>query len=181
MLKEMLETAMHPVRLRMIQCLMLQKRMTAKEMAAQLTDIPTASLYRHLKKLVDCGAVAIVEERRVRGAVEKVYELREQPELSQESMDPKEALEIGVQTLLVKLVGDFRHYLSREECDPVKDLLSISTSTLLLSDQELLEFFEDMGKAYNKVIGNTPAPGRKPRQITVISSPVMETEKGQND
>ena len=63
----------------------------------------------------------------------------------------------------MKLVGDFRRYLNQQECDPVKDLSSISTSTLLLSDQELMEFFEDMGEAYNKVIGNTPAPGRKPQ------------------
>lgn len=44
--------------------------------ALQLSDVPAASLYRHVARLVDGGVLSVVAERRVRGAVERTYVLR---------------------------------------------------------------------------------------------------------
>lgn len=42
----------------------------------QPADVPPASLYRHVARLVDAGVLAVVAERRVRGAVERTHVLR---------------------------------------------------------------------------------------------------------
>ena len=47
------EVVMNPVRQRIMQFLMVHEKGTVKEMKNQLKDIPTPSLYRHIKILVD--------------------------------------------------------------------------------------------------------------------------------
>src|SRR5689334_263466 len=63
---------LHPIRMRIIQGLVAQE-LTPLQLAETLTDVPQATLYRHLNKLVEAGIVKVVSERPVRGTVEKVY------------------------------------------------------------------------------------------------------------
>ena len=70
------DVVMHPVRLRIIQQLGGRDR-TTTELRSALPDVPQATLYRHVAALVDAGVVAIAEERRVRGAVERTLTLGE--------------------------------------------------------------------------------------------------------
>jgi len=70
------DVVMHPVRLRIIQQLGGRDR-TTTELRRALPDVPQATLYRHVAALVDAGVVAIAEERRVRGAVERTLTLGE--------------------------------------------------------------------------------------------------------
>ena len=68
----------------------------------------------------------------------------------------------------------FQKYLSSENPTPEKDLLSLSTSTILMTDEEFMMFMQKIGNVYNEVIYNQPAEGRKPRRLTFISSPCEE-------
>src|SRR5215467_10865211 len=67
---------LHPVRLRIVQAFLGDRALTTSDLAAELADVPAASLYRHVARLVDAGVLAVVAERRVRGAVERTYVLR---------------------------------------------------------------------------------------------------------
>src|SRR5215472_10164628 len=67
---------LHPVRLRIVQAFLGDRALTTSDLAAELADIPPASLYRHVARLVDAGVLAVVAERRVRGALERTYVLR---------------------------------------------------------------------------------------------------------
>ncbi|UOQ87908.1 helix-turn-helix domain-containing protein [Agromyces endophyticus] len=69
------DVVMHPVRLRIIQQLGNDRRVTTSDLRSALPDIAQATLYRHVAALVDAGVVAVVEERRVRGAVERTFAL----------------------------------------------------------------------------------------------------------
>lgn len=69
---------LHPVRLRILQAFRGRSAMTARELAERLADVPQATLYRHLGALTDGGVLRVVEERRVRGAVERVFALPEE-------------------------------------------------------------------------------------------------------
>ncbi|MDQ0893668.1 helix-turn-helix domain-containing protein [Agromyces ramosus] len=68
------DVVMHPVRLRIIQHLGT-RQVTTADLRAALPDIPQATLYRHVAALVDADILTIVEERRVRGAVERTFAL----------------------------------------------------------------------------------------------------------
>ena len=67
---------LHPVRLRIVQAFLGDRALTTSDLAAELADVPAASLYRHVARLVDAGVLAVVAERRVRGALERTYVLR---------------------------------------------------------------------------------------------------------
>lgn len=54
---------------------MLHKTGTVKEIRKALPDVPSASLYRHIKILTDSTILMVVGENRIRGTVESVYQL----------------------------------------------------------------------------------------------------------
>ncbi|MCD5345891.1 helix-turn-helix domain-containing protein [Agromyces sp. H3Y2-19a] len=69
------DVVMHPVRLRIVQQLGEGRRVTTSDLRDALPDVAQATLYRHIAALVDAGIVAVVDERRVRGAVERTFAL----------------------------------------------------------------------------------------------------------
>ena len=68
------DVVMHPVRLRIIQQLG-GRSLTTAQLRAALPDVTQATLYRHVATLVDAGILTVVEERKVRGAVERTLAL----------------------------------------------------------------------------------------------------------
>lgn len=174
------DVLLNPVRMRIVQHLMLHQPSTAQEIGEHLTDIPKASLYRHLKKLTDCGLVCVVSENRVRGTVERVYALKKiEPEGGDKKQEMKRALESTMMTLL----GEFERYLSRDDADILRDKFSMQTATLLLTDDEFAQFAREISLAYARVLDNKPDDGRKMRRVTLIISPVTSggnDKKGNN-
>src|SRR5262249_27727691 len=66
---------LHPIRMRVIIALH-DRKLTPKQLAAELKDVAPATLYHHLNLLTDAGITRVVEERLVRGTLhEKVYTL----------------------------------------------------------------------------------------------------------
>ena len=74
---ELAEMAMNPARQRIFQYFLLHETGTVKEIRKALPDIPSASLYRHIKILADSSILMVVGENRIRGTVESVYQLNE--------------------------------------------------------------------------------------------------------
>src|SRR4051794_12982276 len=70
------DVILHPIRMRIIQSLINQQR-TAQQLKELLPDIPQASLYRHLKRLVEAGVIHIIDEIPNRGTIERVYSLQD--------------------------------------------------------------------------------------------------------
>ena len=69
------EVVMNPVRQRIFQYFLLHETGTVKEVKNALSDVPSASLYRHMKILADSSILVVVGENRIRGTVESVYKL----------------------------------------------------------------------------------------------------------
>lgn len=161
---------MNPVRMRIVQYFMLHETGTPAEILKELSDIPSASLYRHLKILLEHNCIKIVKEEKIRGTVRKTYALVPNPmgEVTQGDV------ESFIQNTLFSLMTSFKKYFLREDADPMRDFLSLSTSTLMLSDKEFIEVTRQIGEILNHVITNRPDENRKPRRFTLISSPCEE-------
>ena len=161
---------MNPVRQRIVQYLILHEEGTVSSIREELNDIPPASLYRHIKILYEAGGIEVVRERKIRGTVEKTYALVKNPagEYSREGAAQM------IQAALFSLAASFSRYFAQEENDPRKDLLSLSTSTLLLTDEEFMEMTAKIGAVFTDYIYNKPEEGRKIRRFTLISSPSEE-------
>jgi len=66
------DTLLHPVRLRIVQAL-VGRPLTTQQLKDVLNDVPQASLYRHVARLVDAGILHVTDERAVRGGIERTY------------------------------------------------------------------------------------------------------------
>ncbi len=173
MKRNLMEIIMNPTRQRIVQYLMMHGQGSTGEMLKELQDIPPASLYRHVKLLLDAGLIEVEREERIRGAVEKTYRLKQQTDNEMKNHD------IGAmfQTGLISLMTDFQKYFAQDDNDPVKDMLSFSTSTIMMTDEEFLDFLMKLNTISGEAIQNKPGNLRKPRRLTLISSPNEEERK----
>ncbi len=171
--EDIIKLIMNPTRMRIIQYFMLHENATTTQIRDELEDVPKASLYRQMKTLEDANLIRVIKENRVRGAVEKVYELNKENPMGGTENSMKDALQV-INSSLLSLMGEFNRYFTKDNVDPIKDLLFLTTSTLLLSDEEFKEFTGKMGEVFNEVIQNKASKDRKIRRITFISSPSEE-------
>lgn len=166
--KEWIKLVMNPTRMRIIQFLLLCQEATTAQIGSELSDIPTATLYRQVKALEEGGILEVVREKRVRGATEKVYRLRE-------NLSPgQDELEQIITTGLMSIAGQFSRYLNSPTASLERDKYFFTTSTLLFSDQEFEVFLHNLGAILEEAVNHKTNGERKPRRITMISSPCEE-------
>ncbi len=166
-----MKAMLNPVRMRIVQHLILHPTATSGEIAAALCDVPKATLYRHIKKLAQLELLQVVEERPVRGSVERVYRLAPSPPWHG-SGEELEQMHQGLFAILLGIMGDFERYFAEQPPpDPAKGDIALTTSTLMLTDDELRRLSMEMGKVLGPLVENGPAPGRKARKLTFIITP----------
>lgn len=68
------DVVLHPVRLRIVQQLG-GRNLTTGQLRSSMPDVTQATLYRHVASLIEADIITVVEERRVRGAVERTLAL----------------------------------------------------------------------------------------------------------
>lgn len=175
MQKEYLKAIANPQRQRMIQFIALNEKATVSDISKELADIPKPSLYRHIKILLDAGCIEIIDEKAVRGAIEKTYAIAKQP-ITDVNNDDIEAL---MQNQLLMISSSFAKYFGNENAEPAKDMLSVNTATLQLSDEEFAELYKKIGEVYSLYLNNKPGGDRKQRTVTFISSPANLNDKGE--
>ena len=164
---------LHPVRMRILQNL-ATRNLAPLQLAEELVNVPQATLYRHLNKLVEAGILLVVEERPVRGTVEKVYGLNLQAMRSDSyallNGSREEMLELFTHFILAR-IHDFGVYLQREKINLVEDKVSFGQAPFYLSDAEFMEFAGEIGQVFMKRLNNKPAPGRKFYTWTTVVMP----------
>jgi hypothetical protein len=165
---------LHPVRLRILQAFLGDRELTTSELAAELADIPAASLYRHVARLVDAGVLAVVAERRVRGALERTYVLR----VAAATIDPQQLAAMSVDdhrqafmAFVAGLLGDFDRYLARDDSDLQRDGVSYRVTGLWLDDAELADLLREVQQMFEPRLAHQRAPGRKLRLLGTILLP----------
>jgi len=168
---------LHPVRLRIIQAFLGDRALTTAELRNELTDVPPASLYRHIARLVDAGVLSVVSERRVRGALERTYVLRlaaatinldELERMTHE--DHRQAF----MAFVAGLLGAFDRYLSHDNIDLLRDGVTYRMAGLWLDDAELAELARDMTRVLQPRLANPPRPGRRRRILGTVLIPGEE-------
>jgi hypothetical protein len=155
---------LHPIRLRIVQAFLGDRALTTAQLRAELPDVPAASLYRHVARLVNGGVLAVVAERRVRGARERTYVLRTGAasvgldEIAE--MIPDEHRQMFL-AFVAGLIGDFDRYLARGDIDLVRDGVSYRLAGMWLDDAELKTLARELVIAIQPRLANGPKPGRK--------------------
>jgi hypothetical protein len=165
---------LHPVRLRIVQAFLGDRALRTSELRSELPDVPSASLYRHVARLVDGGVLAVVAERRVRGALERTFVLRTSAatvsldDLAKMSADDhRQAFLAYVATL----ISGFDRYLERGDIDLLRDGVSYRLVGVWLTDEEMAEMARQLFALIQPGLSNVPKRGRKRRILATVVLP----------
>jgi DNA-binding transcriptional ArsR family regulator len=172
-MKSLENVLLNPVRMRIVQHLSFLESATVGKLVELMNDVPRTTLYRHINMLYDRGLLTVVKEEKVRGTYEREYALNTAK--LHEDLESN-IIEKSVYTLMVKLLADFEVYFKTQGSDPIKDRLFLAENTLLLSDMELGQFTDELFVVVKKYMNFTAEPERKPRVISIISSPYNDKE-----
>lgn len=169
---------LHPVRLRIVQAFLGDRPLTTTQLSAELSDVPAASLYRHVARLVAAGVLQVVAQRRVRGAVERTYVLRLAAarvgldELAAMSADDYRQMFMAY---AAGLLADFDRYLQRAEVDLFRDGVAFGIEGLWLDDAEFAELMQELYRVLQPRRANAPKPGRRRRLLASVLLPGEES------
>ena len=168
---------LHPVRLRIVQAFLGDRALTTSQLSAELSDVPAASLYRHVARLVSAGVLQVVAERRVRGAVERTYVLRLAAarvgiaDIDAMSTDDYRQMFMAY---TAGLLGDFDRYLQRGEVDLLRDGVAFGIEGLWLDDAEFTDMMRELYRVLQPLRTNTPRAGRRRRLLASVLLPADE-------
>ncbi|HXZ63439.1 MAG TPA: helix-turn-helix domain-containing protein [Streptosporangiaceae bacterium] len=162
---------LHPVRLRIVQAFLGDRALTTSQLSTELSDVPAASLYRQVARLVRAGVLQVVAERRVRGAMERTYVLRQaaavipaEETAAMSAEDHRQAFMAFVAGLLA--AAD--RYFARPDFDPLTDLTSYRIAGLWLDDTEYTAMLADLSRLLMPRLANAPRKGRRRRILATV-------------
>jgi hypothetical protein len=165
---------LHPVRLRIVQAFLGDRALTTSQLRSELPDVPPASLYRHVARLVTANVLSVVAERRVRGALERTYVLRTSAatisadELAKMTVDDHRQAFLAY---IAALIGDFDRYLGRGGVDLLRDGVSYRLLGFWLTDNEFAELSREIFAVLQPRLANPPRRGRKQRILATVLLP----------
>ncbi len=178
MMTSKIDLILHPVRMRVIQIL-FGRKLTTREVAKSIADVPPATLYRHVGLLWRGGIISVVDEKRVRGAIERVYTVaRENIAITREDLRPlsrDDHLRMFM-AFIASVIGGFERYLDQSGLDLAADGAGYRQATLYLDDRELERLGAALVGPVTRALAQRPGPGR--RQFTVSTIVVPESSIG---
>jgi hypothetical protein len=165
---------LHPIRLRIVQAFLGDRALTTGALAAELADVPPATLYRQVARLVDAGVLQVAAEQLVRGAVQRTYVLRASAALitpDQVAAMSTEDMRQAFLAFVAGLLGDVDRYLARDGVDPIRDGASFRLAGLWLDESEFTTLLRDLTRVLQPAAANPPGPGRKRRILATVLLP----------
>ncbi|MBD2865356.1 helix-turn-helix domain-containing protein [Paenibacillus oceani] len=158
---------LHPIRMRIIQQLMLGKPLTTAQLLEELGDVPQATLYRHIHLLIEADMIEVVDTNKVKGTEERVFSVK------------KDQIQISDKEAEVTSQEDHLRHFSAFHAN----LLQLATSYITensptqykengfgywfapmhLTNDEFQELIDSINTYIEKAIHNEPTPERNPR------------------
>ena len=173
-----LELVLHPVRMRILHAMAGGGERTTAELCARLADVSQASVYRHVAVLAEAGVLEVVAEKRVRGAVERLYRLRAERAAIGRDLAASMSLEdhrSGFAAAMATLVAEFNAYLEVGP-NPLQDSVGYRQAVVWLNQREVTQL---MGQLRDLILASKPnhsGRGRRPYLFSPIVFPLHEPQ-----
>jgi hypothetical protein len=168
---------LHPVRLRIVQAFLGDRTLTTADLRTELPDVPVATLYRHVGVLAEAGVLAVVGERKVRGAAERSYRLVTEAA----SVGATEAAAMSVDdhrrafaTFVAALLADFDRYADAAPgpgLDPAADGVGYRQVALWLDDEEFAALVTELRAVLTARLALGPDGVRRRRIVSQVFLP----------
>ena len=164
----------NPIKAKLFLEIYEQKQITTGQLLEKYNEIPQATLYRHLKKMLGDGIIKVIDENQIRGTVEKVYALGFDYDKSLKSIaeenDGEAYLQIVTQNML-GILNEFQEYTSKANINLAGDGSVFSVAPVYTTVEELTEALIKIGDVLSSLKDNQPDGKRKLHNICVISTP----------
>jgi DNA-binding transcriptional ArsR family regulator len=163
------DVVLHPVRLRILEALLDGRPSTTGQLRERLPDVPPASMYRHVGALAEAGVLEVLDERRVRGATERTYQIRwDHARLEDATPDDHRR---AFTAFVGSIMAAFERYLATEPADPAADGVTYRQAVVWLTDEEMSGLSAELESAVVARRDNEPTSDRTRRLITLASLP----------
>jgi len=174
-IKEIMDCIVNPVKSKIILFIQEKGECTAKELLSSQHDIPQATLYRTLNRLVESGVLKIAAETKVRAVTEKVYALNENfLNVNQsiiEQNDGEAYFKLFTNFIMV-LMKEFQNYADKSSINIVEDGSGFSAIPIYATVEEML----DIGSKFKEIIApyqtrNASVEEQRMRILATIITP----------
>lgn len=171
---DVLDLLLHPVRMRIVHAMSGGGTHITADVCARLPDVPRATVYRHIGLLIDGGVLEVTAERRVHGAVERHYRIRQDRVVidgdAAASMS-RDDHRRGFAAAIAILLAEFNTYLDRDDADPYVDGVGYRQGIAWLTLEEHDEMIDTLRKELTSRGHDAPAQGRRPYLVSAIFFP----------
>ncbi|TGB01203.1 helix-turn-helix domain-containing protein [Halobacillus salinus] len=175
-MKNKADMILHPVRMKIIQCL-ARGPATVQDLKDWVTDVPQATLYRHLQALTENNIINVIEERQVRGAVEKTYSLEKNGAHfsadEAKEMTKDDHMELFMM-FFANLMRDMENYIDGET-RMGEDFFGYNQLDLYVSEEEAHQLGKEINQVLMPYVGNKPTEGRQ--KISMATAFIPEQKK----
>jgi DNA-binding transcriptional ArsR family regulator len=165
---------LHPVRMRILQALFDADPLTTTQLRDRLPDIAPATMYRHIAVLADAGVLEVVDEKRVRGTVERSYRVRKEEAVvdpaARAAMTREDHLR-AFTTFAASLMTDFDRYHAHEDADPTSDGVVYRQAAVWLTKEEFAAMIEEIESAVVSRVGHARDDGRIRHVVSLVVVP----------
>ncbi|MET9860542.1 helix-turn-helix domain-containing protein [Streptomyces smyrnaeus] len=175
---------LHPVRMRILQTLVGAGELTTAQLRERLPDVAPATMYRHVATLTKAGILEVVQERPVRGTVERSYRVRQDEALVDEEARAEMTKDDHRQAFTVftgAMMADLDRYLSRDDADPPREGVLYRQGAVWATPEEFAELVEELEALVARRTGHTPGDGRVRHIISLALVPDKATGEGDED
>lgn len=172
--KDIYDVMLNPTRMRIVQILATHDTMTTTELCEILTDIPRTTIYRHISILISASVLMVVDEKKIRGSVERTLALNID-RLS--SCNTTEDIPQQAFRFLMNTYTKFEKYFNRDNFVSGTNKVFLNNTVMMMDDQEFDQFLSDLQALLIKYHYESSTE-RKLRDISIISAPPLV---GEND
>lgn len=173
-MEKLLKVLTDPVSNRILQMIRVREKMTISDILSDNTQIPRATIYRKVEKMLDVGAIEIVDSHKVRGQTENVYAIKEMyianPETDEDSMKI-------VTISIMQILDLYTRYFQGGNADVNRDKLFLLNYAISLSDKDFSAMMNDIFKIVDKYQKKKSTPDAKLRSLYLLSAPGGENNE----
>lgn len=174
-IEEIMDCLVNPVKNKILVGIETLGQATGKQLMEIYNDIPQATLYRTLNRLEKAGVIAITEENRVRGAVEKVYTINKEADILDAERIVKENDGKGYLSLFLSfakmIMREFDLYTKRSDINILHDGSGFTAAPICVTEEELQELAYKVAQVVEPYSKNLPAPNRENHTMAIIYTP----------
>ena len=170
-MEKLLKVLTDPVSNRIIQMIRVRKTMTISDILAENTQVPRATVYRKIDKMLDVGAIYVADTNKVRGQTENVYSIKEMyisnPKSNEDSMRI-------VTVSLMQIIDLYDRYFNGDDADVNRDKLFMLNYAIALSDIDFSDMMNEIFAVVDKYQHKQKSENTRLRNLYLLSAPEGE-------